>query len=235
MTTVMPVSRTRNSVWTSSRGLGGVEPCRRLVEQQKARLGGECARDLDQAADARGKVGSRRVDPLLDADKAQKASGLVAGLPIFRDRDRQPEHRRRESLALVSLPADHDVLARGHRLEELSVLEGARDARDHRVSRSAADKLDAVEQDRALVRPIEPGECVEQRGLAGAVGSDERLDGALEHVERDIVDGGEPSEALGDVAHLQKSHAVSAPLRRRRHRPASPPGANTITRTIASP
>ena len=103
MTTVMPVSRTRNSVWTSSRGLGGVESGRRLVEQQQARLGGERARDLDQSADARGKVGSRRVDPLLDADEAQQAAGLVAGLAVFGDRARQPEHRRREPLALVRL------------------------------------------------------------------------------------------------------------------------------------
>ena len=49
----------------------------------------------------------------------------------------------------------------------------------------------------------EAGEQVEQRGLAGAVGADERVDGALGDGEVDVGDRPEAAELLGQGAGLQ--------------------------------
>ena len=135
----------------------------------------------------------------------------------------------------MCLTTDHDVLGGRELVEELGVLERARHADQHRVARLAPDQLAAVAAHRAGLGSVVAGERVEQRRLAGPVGTDDRLDRAFEHVERDGVDRGQAAEALGDLAYLQQAHAVPTPLRRRRHAPAKPRGARTTTKTIASP
>ena len=227
--------------------LGGVEARGRLVQQQQPRARRQGARDLDEAADAGGQVRRRRLHPLLDADEAQQPAGLLARVAVLADGARQPQHRRREPAALARLAADHDVLAGGHLVEELRVLERPREAGPDHVARLAPDQLLAVEQHGALVGPVEPRERVEQRGLAGAVGADERLDGAFVHVERDVVHGREPAEPARHVAHLQQGHVASPalarpqahdaslPALRRFQSPASPRGAKITMRTMARP
>ncbi len=54
-------------------------------------------------------------------------------------------------------------------------------------------------RDRAHRRAVEPGEHVEERRLARAVGPDDRDDRALGDVERDVVDRRQAAEVLGDV------------------------------------
>jgi hypothetical protein len=64
---------------------------------------------------------------------------------------------------------------------------------------------------RAAVGGEELGQQVEEGGLAGAVGADQRVDGTAHHRQVDLADRGEPFEFLGelacfenDVAHLAK-------------------------------
>ena len=57
----------------------------------------------------------------------------------------------------------------------------------------------AVEHDAAGVGLVEARDHVEQRGLAGAVGADDRDDAALGDVDRHVLDCGDAAEALGDT------------------------------------
>ena len=61
----------------------------------------------------------------------------------------------------------------------------------------------AVDEHRARLRPREPADDVEHRGLAGTVRADEAHDLALCDVERHLVECGQPAEARGDLAHAE--------------------------------
>ncbi len=88
----------------------------------------------------------------------------------------------------------HHVLGCGHRPEQADVLERAGHATGGDGVRWHAEHRLAVEVDVALRRRVQTGEHVEERGLAGAVGTDEGDDRAERDVEVDVVDGGEAAE-----------------------------------------
>ena len=106
--------------------------------------------------------------------------------------------RRRRPHARVA--ADEHVLDRRHRAEQADVLERARDAgaviRSGRLAVMSLPSNDHL----ARARLVQPGEHVEERRLAGAVGADDRDDRALRHAEGDVVDGGQAAEDLRQAA-----------------------------------
>ena len=66
---------------------------------------------------------------------------------------------------------------------------------------SLHDRL-ALEPDVACVGPVEPGQAIEDRGLAGAVGADEADDGAFLDIEAEAVDDVQPPEAQRQIVNL---------------------------------
>ena len=56
------------------------------------------------------------------------------------------------------------------------------------------------QRDLATGRLKKLGQQVENRGLAGAIGSDQGVDLCMMHVQIDIVDGGEAQEILTEAA-----------------------------------
>src|SRR5262249_54926561 len=60
-----------------------------------------------------------------------------------------------------------------------------------------------AEENPALGGPVQPGQHVEQGRFAGAVRPDQRDNRVLRDVERDVVDGHQPPELLGDVLRAQ--------------------------------
>ena len=66
------------------------------------------------------------------------------------------------------------------------------------VGRNARHVL-PVQHDAALGRILKPGEHAQQRGLAAAGCAEQGEEFALVDVERQIIDGGEVAENLGDV------------------------------------
>src|SRR5207237_5865829 len=98
---------------------------------------------------------------------------------------------------------DADVVQRRHVLEEPDVLEGARDADPgHLVGTGARDLL-ALEPDRPRGGGEEPGHAVEEGGLPGAVGADQREDPSGLDLEAHPVHGGQTAEALADLDDLE--------------------------------
>src|SRR6266567_8648005 len=79
--------------------------------------------------------------------------------------------------------ADADVVHYRKIGKQRDVLEGAANADLGDAVRWSLEDADAFHQDVAGARLVEPGEAVEQCGLAGAVRSDQAEDLALMHIE----------------------------------------------------
>jgi hypothetical protein len=112
--------------------------------------------------------------------------------------------------------ADQQVLQHGGVLEQLDVLEGARDAQRRHLVRGALRELDAVEVDAAAGGRVDAADQVEDCGLAGAVGADQREDLAPLHVEADLVDGQHATEAHAQVARGEQRAGRAAGVHRSR-------------------
>jgi hypothetical protein len=72
--------------------------------------------------------------------------------------------------------AQLDVVEHGHAAEQGHVLEDARQAQGGALVRTLRRDVGALEQNESLLRPVEVGDGVEQAGLAGTVGTDDRGD-----------------------------------------------------------
>ena len=146
----------------------------RLVEDEDARLAVERLEDLDALLLADRQAADLGVGVDLEAELLGRAPDPPAGLvPVEEDGVR---HR---------LLAEHDVLGDGQDRDEHEVLvDHADPARDGIGRTEDVDRL-AVEQDLALVGHRQPVEDVHQRGLAGAVLAEQRVDLARPEVEID--------------------------------------------------
>src|SRR5207253_6698082 len=134
--------------------------------------GGERARDLHQAQ-LHG--GERRGEPRFAAGEAHP-------------RDRLPRTRVGGGVSVLRRKrADDDVVEQGKARESPHDLEGAPDSCSADCERRLADELAAVELDAAGTGDDEAVERVEERRLAGAVGSDDAEDLALADLERNLL------------------------------------------------
>ena len=116
---------------------------------------------------------------------------------------RRLEGPRARVPALAVEAGEHHVLENGQPVKRPRNLKGAADAEvDDPVRRLPAD-LPPLEPDGAAVGHERPGQHVEDGALARAVGADQAEDLALGDLERDVVDGGEAAEALGESSDAQ--------------------------------
>ena len=104
----------------------------------------------------------------------------------------------------AGMGADPDVVEHRQIGEQRDVLEGAADADFGDPVRRARQDAPALDQNVAGARLVEPGEAVEQGGLAGAVRPDQAEDCALVHVERHAVQGNDAAEHDADVANREQ-------------------------------
>ena len=166
-----------------------VEPSGRLVEQQQLGLRDERAGELDALQRPEGE---------------RRATGrcAIAAQPDVVDH----LERLGVDVAAARVGADEHVVQHGHRLEELDVLEGARDPAPHDPVHGRLQQRLAVELDLALVGRVEPRDHVERRRLAGAVRPDQADDLAVQDVEGDPVEGDDPAEPASDIPQRKQGH-----------------------------
>jgi hypothetical protein len=100
----------------------------RLVEQQQARLHGQRAAELDPLLQAVGKLADRRLADGLDLQEVDDLLDLAPVLDLLAQGGSVPHELPEEAAAHLQRPAGHDVVERGHALEQGDVLEGAGDA-----------------------------------------------------------------------------------------------------------
>ena len=165
---------------------------------------------------------------------------LLADGDVLDDRarvDGEPEPRRDLAHALLGrrvveqdavvhrLGREHDVLGDRHHRDQHEVLVHHADAvLDRGLRRAELGRL-AVDQDLALVRPVEAVEDVHQRRLAGAVLAEQRVHLALAQVEVDAVVRDDAGEALRDPTKLENGPLVHSARRFYGPRGASRPSA----------
>ena len=175
--------------------LGRGKAGERLVQQQHARRGGERHAHVEQALAA---IGQHAGLGLFDAGEAEIADGGV-GLGIDRV-DRQRIGDGIEAARMPRLHGEADVFADAERRKQVGDLERAADAgaRDL-LRRMPGDRL-AQQRYRAFVRRIHARQQIERRGLAGAVGADQRMQRAVGDGDVDALHRLDAAEALDDVA-----------------------------------
>src|SRR5262245_65215217 len=74
--------------------LGRVHACGGLVEEQEARLRGECARDFEPALVAIGEVLGEFVVPAAEPDELQQISRLAGCPALLTPRPSEPDRRK---------------------------------------------------------------------------------------------------------------------------------------------
>jgi hypothetical protein len=115
----------------------------------------------------------------------------------------------------VDVSAEEQVVEDGHATEQRDVLEGSGDAELGDLARRQLGHVAALEDDAAGIGMIEAADHVEHRGLAGAVGPDDREDLALLSFERDTGDSLDAAKRLGRFADFQERAHESHRFRRR--------------------
>ena len=175
--------------------LGGAQAGHHLVEQQELRFGRQRPRYFEALAVGQGEALGRLMTPVVQAEPLQDVGSGGACVA-----ERRP--------AVES--ADRDVLQHAQPLEGLHDLEGAADARVADEVGPEARDLPAVQADGAGIGAVDAGDHVEDRGLAGAIGADQRVDCASRHAEGDIVHGAQAAEVLADAGKFQTSARAAA-------------------------
>src|SRR6185503_9085372 len=89
---------------------------------------------------------------------------------------RRAQHGVEQFLSHVDVTRRHDVFEHGHAREEPDVLKRSRDAAAGDLIRTQTVDALAVEEDRTGSGLIDAGEQVEDRGLAGAVWTNQTED-----------------------------------------------------------
>ncbi len=182
---------------------------RRLVQDQHPRVDGERARDLDHLLLGDAQAGDRggRGDP-----HAQLVEQRLDGAHHLAAPQEQP----------AALPAQPDVLGDAQFRHEREFLINDADAAQPNGQRIAGWQGPAVEQDLARVRRDRAAEHLDQRGLAGAVLADERMDFPGRQLEIHLVYGtGAAVELRESRGHQQAAPAHRRFGARRRHFPPS--------------
>src|SRR3954462_6261230 len=98
--------------------------------------------------------------------------------------------------------------------------------------RARAGDVAAVEENPAGARRKLAGEQVEERGLAGAVRADDRMQRALLDAQAQRVDRGEGAEGLRQLARFEKRHFI---FPNRDQASTTPPRKKSTTMTNATP
>src|SRR5205823_11482845 len=105
-----------------------------------------------------------------------------------------------ERAAERRLRGETDVLERRQEREDARDLERPAEALTGAPERRLVRDVDAVERDRARRRPVDPGEEVEERRLAGAVRADDPEELSLGNLEADIDDDLRAADVEPEVA-----------------------------------
>jgi hypothetical protein len=168
-----------------------------LVEQDEARLGHQRAADFEELLLAARERGGRVVD---DGGQVE-ALGDGVGLVERGAGGAATEQCGEEALAGLVGGVEEQVVENGEARDAAGDLEGAGQARPGDAVGAPGGDVASVEADLAAVGRDDAGDALEQRGLAGAVGADQRGDRAGLDVEigagerADAVEGaGQPSD-----------------------------------------
>ena len=179
-------------------GLCGGQRGRRLVQDEHARVEGERLRYLHGLLLGYGEVPNEGTGPdrVVYLEGPQKLCGFPFHAPAV--------HQR----AAVRLAPEKDVLGDGPFGQQVELLVDDGDALLLRLAGVPEAYRLPVEQYLPRVRRVGPGEHLHQRGLAGPVLPDDRVDLTGPALQIHPVEHPHADEALLDAPHLQQRRAL---------------------------
>ncbi len=172
--------------------LDAAQGCGRLVHDQQGRVERDGLRDLDDLLVGDGEAARRATGVDRDAQPLEEALGLGV-------------HRRPVDPAGAAerLAAHEDVLGDRQVGEQRRLLVDHRDAGRLGLGGRAEVDVVTLEPERAAVALVDARHDLDQRGLAGAVLPDERVDRAGVDGQAARPQGTHGAERLGDVRQLE--------------------------------
>ena len=189
--------------------LGQGQRCRRLIQDEQAQLVREALGDLDDL----GLGGGERVDRRFGSDVHPEVHHQGPGAA----RRFLAIHASQRELGRV--PCE-DVLRDGQLWDQRALLVHDGDPEAGGCVLIDATQDVAVQQDLAGIRLIDAADDLAQRGLAGAVLAQERVDLAAAHVRGDVSQGLDAWELLPAGSHLE-AQRLDCRIRVRGHDPPS--------------
>ena len=154
-----------------------------------------------------GKTARRLLGHRSQADARERGHGRIPACSVLPPDRGQMQQVGEYARRLMTMAPDHDVFDDGHAEEDLQVLESPRQAPARQLFRRKRGHILAGQAHAALLRQVETGDHVEQRGLAGAVGSDDRKDDARRDRQVDVIDGVHAAEGDRQVFGGENGHA----------------------------
>jgi hypothetical protein len=186
-------------------GLLAVHAGDRLVEHEHARLHGQRAGQLHPLLQAVGQAatGAWRMWSI-SRKSMTSALDLGAQLHLLALRAGRNRTGRRQQPGLhMRVAAELDVVEHAHAAEQRDVLERAGEPQGGAIRRRHTRDVRAFIDDAALLRPIETGNGIEQRGLARAIGADKGSDGIRGDAQRHVAQRLHAAERQRDILHTQ--------------------------------
>ena len=203
--TVTPEAATFWITASTSASLDRIAAGGRLVEQQHLRLGRERTGDLEPLQRAIRHFPGRPVRERAEADEREKLFGFGARVAVLPQHGRQGEEMRQKIAPLMQVAPDHHVLGCRHAEENLQVLKRARQPALREQMRREPGHLVTPKPYAPARGRVNAGNKVEQRGLAGAVRSDDGEDLARLDRERHARDRGHAAERDRDVLDSERT------------------------------
>ena len=186
----------------------GVERGQRLVEQQRGRIG--CQR-----------TGERDALLLAAGHLRGQLLGLVGEMHEIEHLLDSILHSRLVPAATFEPVAD---VAGGRHVGKQRV--GLEDDAEIAIARGDRGQVGLAEANAAAIGLLKPGDDPQQGGLAAARGPEEADEGALGHLQRDMVERGQLAEALDEIVDRKVHGAFPAGVffQRKAAAGARPPG-----------
>src|SRR5262249_14992918 len=147
-------------------------------------------------------------------EKLDDFFNLLAGDRLFAPRPSKIDHRLERCRLHMGVPTNKDVLDHGRMAEYREVLERPPHTEPGIGGRLLARHIAAVEAHFAPGRPQYAADDIEQRRLAGPVGSDQAADLAAIDDEVDVDQRLQAAEMLGDMVEFEERRHDSHLLRR---------------------
>src|SRR5690606_11682971 len=231
---------------------GRIHARRRFIERQQLGLGGQRTSDLETALIAVGQGTRDVVGAVCDAHVLEQFIGTLLDIALFLEGGAISKHGAEHARMRAHVTPDHHVLDRTEVGKQADVLKRSSQPHLRNFVRLQPCELMPHEVGSAHFRLIEAGEHVEERGLAGTVGTDQAVDVALADAEAHVRQGLQTTESFADAVHHQqqlghgalvtmqrsRAHAPSLDARSSRRRSAEgqrPSGRKIMTSTSAKP
>ena len=189
--------------------LGGVEPGHHLIEQQQPGRGGQRPRQLQPLAPGHGELGRRLRQHVRHADLLGNGLSMGPGL---------------RPVAELLVGAHRDVFVYRELGKGLGNLESTHHTGAGNLVHRQPGDVAAQKSYPTRVERQKAGDTGKQRGLASAIGADQRHDAALIHPQAGVVDCAQAAEDFGEAGDFQHHVCPPAGLRRRLNRSIRPLG-----------